>query len=98
MRQAIHIFHKEFRSYFVTPIAYIVIAIFLLVTGWFAIPLAVFGVLALIGIYDLRQNSHSILRNYPILGHMRFLQSIRCIVFRDVSLRLLFLDAIPSIR
>jgi ABC-2 type transport system permease protein len=35
MRQAIHIFHKEFRSYFVSPIAYIVIAIFLLVTGWF---------------------------------------------------------------
>jgi ABC-2 type transport system permease protein len=35
MRQAIHIFQKEFRSYFVSPIAYIVIAIFLLVTGWF---------------------------------------------------------------
>ena len=29
------IFQKEFRSYFVSPIAYIVIAIFLLVTGWF---------------------------------------------------------------
>jgi ABC-2 type transport system permease protein len=35
MRQVINIFQKEFRSYFVTPIAYIVIAIFLLVTGWF---------------------------------------------------------------
>ena len=35
MQQAIHIFKKEFRSYFVSPIAYIVIAIFLLVTGWF---------------------------------------------------------------
>lgn len=35
MRQAINIFQKEFRSYFVSPIAYIVIAIFLLVTGWF---------------------------------------------------------------
>ena len=35
MRQAVHIFQKEFRSYFVSPIAYIVIAIFLLVTGWF---------------------------------------------------------------
>jgi len=35
MRQAIQIFRKEFSSYFVTPIAYIVIAIFLLVTGWF---------------------------------------------------------------
>ncbi len=35
MRQAVKIFKKEFRSYFVSPIAYIVIAIFLLVTGWF---------------------------------------------------------------
>jgi len=35
MRQASHIFKKEFKSYFVSPIAYIVIAIFLLVTGWF---------------------------------------------------------------
>jgi ABC-2 type transport system permease protein len=35
MRQAMYIFRKEFRSYFVSPIAYIVIAIFLLVTGWF---------------------------------------------------------------
>ena len=35
MRQVTHIFKKEFGSYFVSPIAYIVISIFLLVTGWF---------------------------------------------------------------
>jgi len=35
MRQVVHIFRKEFSAYFVSPIAYIVIAIFLLVTGWF---------------------------------------------------------------
>jgi ABC-2 type transport system permease protein len=35
MRQSIHICNKEFKSYFVSPIAYIVISIFLLVTGWF---------------------------------------------------------------
>ncbi|MBT3310615.1 MAG: ABC transporter permease subunit [Desulfobacterales bacterium] len=35
MQQVKHIFKKEFGSYFVSPIAYIVIAIFLLVTGWF---------------------------------------------------------------
>jgi len=35
MRQAIHIFKREFNSYFLSPIAYIVISIFLLVTGWF---------------------------------------------------------------
>lgn len=35
MRQVTHIFKKEFGIYFVSPIAYIVISIFLLATGWF---------------------------------------------------------------
>lgn len=35
MRHFYHIFKREFKSYFVSPIAYIVISIFLLVTGWF---------------------------------------------------------------
>jgi ABC-2 type transport system permease protein len=35
MRQVLCVFNKEFRVYFVSPIAYIVISIFLLVTGWF---------------------------------------------------------------
>ncbi|HPI92140.1 MAG TPA: ABC transporter permease subunit [Deltaproteobacteria bacterium] len=35
MAQAMNIFAKEFKDYFVTPIAYIVICIFLLITGWF---------------------------------------------------------------
>jgi len=35
MQQVLHILNKEFRVYFVSPIAYIVISIFLLVTGWF---------------------------------------------------------------
>jgi len=41
------------------------------VTDW---PLLViFGFLTLVGIYDSLQTKHAILRNYPILGHMRFL-------------------------
>lgn len=35
MHQVVHIFRKEFGTYFVSPIAYIVISIFLVVTGWF---------------------------------------------------------------
>ncbi len=30
---------KEFKDYFISPIAYIVIALFLIVTGWFFFPL-----------------------------------------------------------
>lgn len=35
MQQVFQIFKKEFFTYFVSPIAYIVISIFLVVTGWF---------------------------------------------------------------
>ncbi|MDY7030448.1 MAG: ABC transporter permease subunit [Thermodesulfobacteriota bacterium] len=35
MQQVKYIFKKEFGAYFVSPIAYIVISIFLLITGWF---------------------------------------------------------------
>jgi ABC-2 type transport system permease protein len=35
MQQATHIFNKEIRAYFVSPIGYIVISVFLLTIGWF---------------------------------------------------------------
>ncbi|WP_286758676.1 MULTISPECIES: FMN-binding glutamate synthase family protein [Sulfitobacter] len=39
---------------------------------WMALPSVIFGILAVMGVYDLIQPKHSILRNYPVLGHMRF--------------------------
>lgn len=40
--------------------------------------LIVLGGLALLGFYDLFQRKHAVLRNYPILGHIRyFFESIR---------------------
>ena len=35
MQQVLQIFKKEFYTYFISPVAYIVISIFLVVTGWF---------------------------------------------------------------
>jgi glutamate synthase domain-containing protein 2 len=44
----------------------------------FVVVAAVFALIALVGLRDLAQSRHSILRNYPILGHMRFaLEKIR---------------------
>ncbi|PWL18599.1 FMN-binding glutamate synthase family protein [Falsochrobactrum shanghaiense] len=46
--------------------------------SWLWLPAALFGALVLVGIHDVRQRRHAILRNYPIIGHMRFiLESIR---------------------
>jgi uncharacterized protein (DUF58 family) len=43
---------------------------------WVALALLVS--LVLLGIYDLLQRRHAVLRNYPILGHLRYLlESIR---------------------
>lgn len=42
-------------------------------SAWMLIPLAVFVGMSLLGLHDVRQPQHSILRNYPVLGHMRFL-------------------------
>jgi len=41
-------------------------------------PLILFAPLALVGLHDIAQRSHAILRNYPIIGHLRFiLEAIR---------------------
>lgn len=38
----------------------------------FHVGTAAFGALVLLGIWDLLQRHHSILRNYPVIGHLRF--------------------------
>jgi glutamate synthase domain-containing protein 2 len=40
---------------------------------WWLIGVVIAAALVLIGIWDLLQTKHSILRNYPIVGHARFL-------------------------
>ena len=41
--------------------------------GRFLWPLVIFGPLTLIGIWDLAQSEHSLLRNYPLLAHLRWM-------------------------
>ena len=44
-------------------------------SGWWP---TIFLTLSLVGLYDLQQSQHAILRNYPIIGHLRFmLETIR---------------------
>jgi glutamate synthase domain-containing protein 2 len=39
---------------------------------WWMVLFAAFGALVLLGLRDVLQRRHSILRNYPVLGHLRF--------------------------
>jgi len=44
-------------------------------SGWWP---TLFLLLSIVGLYDLQQSHHAILRNYPIIGHLRFmLETIR---------------------
>lgn len=42
-------------------------------TGWGLAVTLLFAALVLVGLRDLGQSRHAILRNYPVIGHMRFL-------------------------
>jgi glutamate synthase domain-containing protein 2 len=41
--------------------------------GYLALPLGIFAAFALLGVRDLFQKRHSILRSYPIAAHLRFI-------------------------
>ena len=61
-------------SFFAGIIVLAIVALALIAfSAWFWIPFAVLIALAALGVYDLLQTKHSVLRNYPVLGHMRFL-------------------------
>jgi len=54
MRQMLHIFNKELKDFFISPIAYIVISIFLLITGWlFFTTFFLFNQATLRGFFDM---------------------------------------------
>ena len=40
---------------------------------WWLVAVVVLGVPALVAIHDVVQKRHSVLRNYPLLGHLRYL-------------------------
>ena len=47
-------------------------------SGWWLAAVAFFGVVLLVAVWDVVQRNHSILRNYPVIGHVRFaMEAIR---------------------
>jgi hypothetical protein len=52
----------------------VLVALFLhLSSSYTSVPFLIFGGLTILGVRDLTQTRHAILRNYPISGHIRFL-------------------------
>lgn len=65
--------HERYLTFAGVGILTVVSLALLSVSAWFWLAVAVFGALTAVGVYDVLQTSHSILRNYPVLGHMRFI-------------------------
>ncbi|WP_127110035.1 FMN-binding glutamate synthase family protein [Pararhodobacter zhoushanensis] len=63
----------RYSTFILCAVLTVVSALLLIWSWWFAIPLAIFGALTAIGVQDMMQVHHAILRNYPVLGHMRYL-------------------------
>jgi glutamate synthase domain-containing protein 2 len=65
------------------PLRYTVLGVCVLGLAWSLAELALYGtglagaflfaLLVLVGVRDVRQSRHAILRNYPVIGHLRFL-------------------------
>jgi glutamate synthase domain-containing protein 2 len=51
----------------------LLVVLLVLISPWFLLLEVLFVPLVLLGVWDYTQPRHSILRNYPIIGHMRFM-------------------------
>jgi glutamate synthase domain-containing protein 2 len=59
--------------YFVAIAAPILLVLSMFASGWWLLPALICIILALVGLRDLSQTRHSIRRNYPVIGNLRFL-------------------------
>ena len=67
------VFPIRYSTFFIALTGLCLSLIYFLVTKQGFLELFIFAVLTGVGVYDLLQERHSILRNYPILGHIRFM-------------------------
>lgn len=66
----IFIRRKAFGAVVILTVVFVALGI---VQPWWFLAAALTGLLTLLGIRDLLQPHHSILRNYPIVGHLRYI-------------------------
>jgi glutamate synthase domain-containing protein 2 len=63
----------RYTTFFISLGGFCLSVLVLLAGGQLSWWLLLFSVLSAIGVHDLLQTHHAVLRNYPILGHLRFL-------------------------
>ncbi len=67
------LYPARYTAFLVVALLFAVNSAYVLLTGQGLLSWLLWAALLALGIYDVRQTQRSILRNYPILGHLRFL-------------------------
>jgi glutamate synthase domain-containing protein 2 len=67
------VFPVRYSTFALCILGFVFACCYFAATGQWGMAVWIFGALILVGLHDVRQTRHAILRNYPILGHMRFL-------------------------
>jgi len=67
------IFPVRYSAFVVVILGFIISAFSFMASGQWGLALWVLGGLIVVGLHDVQQKQHAILRNYPIIGHLRFL-------------------------
>jgi glutamate synthase domain-containing protein 2 len=67
------LFPVRYTVFFLSALGLLLSIFSVVVFGTGAVGMLVFGLLAGLGIFDVQQSKSSILRNYPVIGHLRFM-------------------------
>ena len=67
------IFPVRYSAFVATILGFIFFSFNFIATGQCGLAVWLFGLLIVVGLRDVQQKRHAILRNYPIIGHLRFL-------------------------
>ncbi|MDC6167433.1 MULTISPECIES: FMN-binding glutamate synthase family protein [unclassified Roseateles] len=83
-----HHFPIRYSAWLLCIIATLISAIAWVLDGVDGLAVVIFGSLSLVGLADVRQTKRSLLRNYPVIGHLRFM-----LEFIRPEIRQYFLEA-----
>jgi glutamate synthase domain-containing protein 2 len=67
------LFPVRYTVFFLSAFGLLLSIFSMVALGTGALGMLVFGLLAGLGIFDMQQSKSSILRNYPVIGHLRFM-------------------------
>jgi glutamate synthase domain-containing protein 2 len=65
--------NSRFAAFYLSLFVFFLSILGVLFFDWPLISVILSGTVSLLGVHDLKQKKHSILRNYPIIGHFRYL-------------------------